>query len=311
MKTAALLVLCAACAAANPAAGSMKKLLPKMATVTPNIKGLPFDKVAAPKFTPSVRIPGYKAVENCGPVYSASRIVGGEVATAHEFPWQVALNMDGGWFCGGSIISDEWVLTAAHCTDGAGSILVTAGAQNLYDYEPSQVKVTSTDFFEHPDWNPYLIQNDLALIHLPEPLTFNDAIAPVCLPKRSSPELQVGDMMTATGWGKTSDSIFEGISPDLRKVTIPVYDHADCASYYGYSIITDGVLCLDSAGGHGTCSGDSGGPLIWLEEGKSVTRGIHSFVSSAGCLSGYPDGDTNVKKYLDWIESSTGIIVED
>jgi len=90
-----------------------------------------------------------------------------------------------------------------------------------------------------------------------------------------------------------------------------VYNHQRCAGYYGSSTITDGVVCLDSAGGHGTCSGDSGGPLTWVEDGRSVTRGIHSFVSGAGCESGYPDGDTNVKKYLDWIETSTGIIVED
>ena len=57
--------------------------------------------------------------------------------------------------------------------------------------------------------------------------------------------------------------------------------------------------------------GDSGGPLTWVEEGRTVTRGITSFVASAGCLSGYPDGDTKVKSYLDWIETETGIIVED
>jgi len=308
MKTIALtLLLAAACSAAE----TRRKIFSKMPTVTPNIKGLPFAEVAAPTFTPSVRIPGYKAVENCGPIFAGSKIVGGEIATAHEFPWQVGMFMDGAYFCGGSILNEEWVLTAAHCTDGHKQIEVIAGAQLINEVEATQVRQISTDFFEHPNWNSALLRNDLALIHLPEPLTFNEFIAPVCLPKRSSPDLQTGDIMTSSGWGKTSDSPFGGIASELHKVTLPVKDHDECAAYYGSAIITDSVVCLDTEGGHGNCNGDSGGPLTWVEEGRTVTRGITSFVASAGCLSGYPDGDTKVKSYLDWIETETGIIVED
>jgi len=275
------------------------------------MKALPFADVAAPKFVPSVRIPGYRAVQNCGPVFAGNKIVGGEVVTPHEFPWQVGMYMDASSFCGGSIISEEWVLTAAHCTMNARQIEVIAGAQMIHDTtEPSRISQYSSEFFEHPEWSYSTLQNDLALIHLPEPLTFSDAIAPVCLPKRSSPDLQEGDMMTATGWGRTSDNS-EGISDELRAVTVPVYNHERCADFFGTSTVTDGVVCLDSAGGHGICNGDSGGPLTWVEDGRSVTRGIHSFVSGGGCESGNPEGDTNVKKYLDWIEISTGIIVED
>jgi len=314
MKTSIAIVLAlAALAASSPAAKKPqhKQYIPLHPTVTPNLKGLPFKTVATASFSPSVRIPGFKAVENCGPVFAGSKIVGGEVATPHEFPWQVGMFIDGAYFCGGSIISDEWVLTAAHCTDGHQSVEVIAGAQKIYENEESQVRMVSTDFFEHPDWNRYLLNNDLALIHLPTPLTWTDAIAPVCLPKRSSPALATGDMMTASGWGKIDDSIFGSISEVLNKVTLPILDQTECSDYYGTSTITENVVCMDTTGGHGVCSGDSGGPLTWVEDGKSVTRGITSFGPSAGCLSGHPDGDTRVKNYLDWIETSTGIIVED
>merc|ERR1719259_1437669 len=260
--SAATLLLLAASAASSPAVKQRKKYIPLHPTVTPNIKGLPFETVARASFTPSVRIPGYKTVENCGPVFG-NKIVGGEQATPHEFPWQVGMFID------------------------------------------------ATYFFEPPDWNPNLLSNDLALIHLSTPLELTDAIAPVCLPSRSSPALKEGDMVTASGWGKVNDDIFGSISDVLNKVTLPILNHAECAAYYGDAVVTENVVCMDTTGGHGVCSGDSGGPLTWAEDGKSVTRGITSFGPSAGCLSGHPDGDTRVKNYLDWIESSTGIIVED
>jgi len=307
--SAATVLLLAASAASSPAAKQQKKYIPLHPTVTPNIKGLPFETVARASFTPSVRIPGYKTVENCGPVFG-NKIVGGEQATPHEFPWQVGMFIDDMYFCGGSIISPEWVLTAAHCTSGHRSVEVIAGAQYIYGSEASQVRQVSTDFFEHPDWNPYLLNNDLALIHLSTPLELTDAIAPVCLPSRSSPALKEGDMVTASGWGKVNDDIFGSISDVLNKVTLPILNHAECAAYYGDAVVTENVVCMDTTGGHGVCSGDSGGPLTWVENGKTVTRGITSFGPRAGCLSGYPDGDTRVKNYLDWIESSTGIIVD-
>merc|ERR1712234_46188 len=122
---------------------------------------------------------------------SKDRIVGGFEAEPNQWPWQVALFVDNAWFCGGSLISENYVLTAAHCVDGASYYDIMAGAHNVRESS-----------------EPNSLSNDIALIELPSPITFNDYIKPSCLPS-------VRD--TATGWGKPSDNA-GGISPVLRIV---------------------------------------------------------------------------------------------
>jgi len=245
-----------------------------------------------------------------GPAAS-DRIVGGEEAKEHAWPWQVALFIDDAWFCGGSIISENYILTAAHCVDGASYFDVMAGAHNVRESsEPCRVEVTSYNGWTHPSWNSNDLSGDLALIELPSPLPMNDCISTICLPD-SGDSPAVGSLVTVTGWGKPSDSA-GGISPVLREVRdIPVISNADCNDVYG--IVGDGVICIDTAGGRGSCNGDSGGPLVqkggkWKAVGdKWIQIGIVSFGSSAGCEVGMPAGFTRTEYYLDWIKSETGI----
>jgi len=263
----ALLLVCVAVASGNPAAGKPWHWKSPKPLVTP-----------------------------IGPVRS-SRIVGGVEAKPHSWPHQVALFIDDMYFCGGSLISEQWVLTAAHCMDGAGFVNVVMGAHNIRENEDTQVTVTSTDFFVHESWSSFLLVNDIALIKLPSAVSLNDNIQTVGLP---ATDVSVGDMVTATGWGRPSDSS-GGISPVLREVTVPIMSNSDCNSIYG--VVTQGNICIDSTGGKGTCNGDSGGPLN--KNGK--TYGITSFGSAAGCEKGYPDAFTRVTHFLDWIQEHTGI----
>merc|ERR1719429_954364 len=83
-----------------------------------------------------------------------SGIVGGNEATPHSHPHQVALFIDDMYFCGGSLISNEYVLTASHCMDGAFFVEVVMGAHNVRQNEASQVRMTSYDFETHSGWNP-------------------------------------------------------------------------------------------------------------------------------------------------------------
>ncbi|MCL4145057.1 UNVERIFIED_CONTAM: hypothetical protein GTU68_036852 [Idotea baltica] len=155
------------------------------------------------------------------------------------------------YFCGGSIISEDWIMTAAHCMDDAGFVEVVAGAHDLTVNEDSQVSMTSTDFFIHEDYSSTLIHNDIAMIQLPSSLTFNDYIQPVCLPSGS--DLGVGVDVTPTGWGKDHDGI--GSTTDtLNQVTVPTISNDECADYYGSLIVNDDMICIDAAGGMGTCS---------------------------------------------------------
>ena len=117
-------------------------------------------------------------------------------------------------------------------------------------------------------------------------------------------------MTTVTGWGKLSDSdSFAADTPHFAR-DLPIMNNDDCAAVYG-SIITDDHLCIDTSDGRGVCNGDSGGPLnMQMEDGRSYLQvGVTSFVSSAGCASGYPHGFTRVTSYLDWITENTGIAI--
>jgi len=137
----------------------------------------------------------------------------------------------------------------------------------------------------------------------------NDYISASCLPAAGETPA-VGSMVTVTGWGKPSDSA-GGISPVLREVRdIPVITNSDCNDVYG--IVGDGVVCIDTTGGRGSCNGDSGGPLVQKAGGKAAGDkwtqvGIVSFGASAGCEVGMPAGFTRTEYYLDWIKSETGM----
>ncbi|XP_037799897.1 chymotrypsin BII-like [Penaeus monodon] len=217
-----------------------------------------------------------------------TRIVGGTEAVPHSWPHQAALFVDFMYFCGGSLISSEWVLTAAHCVDSA---------HNLFEAEDTQVTMSSSDFFTHEDWDSFSLANDIALVRLPTPVDFTESIAPVRLP---SSDISVATTATPTGWGRPADSA-DGISSVLRQVDVPVMASEDCDKVYG--IIGEGQVCVDTTGGQGTCHGDSGGPLNL----NGMTYGVTSFGSSVGCEAGEPDAFTRVFYYLDWIEEKTGV----
>merc|ERR1712115_18358 len=194
---------------------------------------------------------------------AGERIVGGHEAQEHQWPWQVALFIDDAWFCGGALISENYVLTAAHCAEGASYFDIMAGAHNVRaSSEPHRVEITSYNGWTHPQWDHNTLSNDVALIELPSPIDFNNYIAPSCMPMAGD-TADEDELVTCTGWGKPSDNA-GGISPVLRMVEDrPIISNSDCNAIYG----------------------------------------IVSFGASAGCEVGYPAGFSRVEYYLDWISS--------
>nr|CAH0106510.1 unnamed protein product [Daphnia galeata] len=260
-------------------------------------------------FVPVKRSPTINTRGFCGQANAAGRIVGGTEAVPHSLPWQVALFIDDQYFCGGSLISNEWVLTAAHCADAAVFFDIYLGSHNVRltaAEEPTRVEIRSTEYTVHPDWASIRARNDVALIKLPAPIEFTPEIQPVCLAPSTESD-HTGDILHISGWGRRSDNAL-GISPVLHEVDVPCISNAECAATFG-NTIQPGNICVDTTGGHGSCDGDSGGPLTFVNGGVHNQVGIVSFGSSAGCEVGYPDAFARVSYYADWISSVTGLII--
>ncbi|KAH8364126.1 hypothetical protein KR084_002804 [Drosophila pseudotakahashii] len=234
------------------------------------------------------------------------RITNGKTATAGQFPYQVGLSFassSGSWWCGGSIIGNEWVLTAAHCTSGASAVTIYYGATVRTSAKLTHT-VASSSFIQHASYNSVVLRNDISLINTPS-VSFSSNIGKVALPAiASSYSTYAGQKAIASGWGKISDSA-SGVANTLQYETFDVVSVATCQSTYGTLIATSKVICIATPNKTSTCNGDSGGPLVLSS--SDVLIGVTSFVSSAGCESGAPAGFTRVTSYLDWIESNSGI----
>jgi len=234
------------------------------------------------------------------------RIISGEPAAKGQFPWQVALTIHltlGSAFCGASVISENWVLTAAHCAQNAKSFDLRFGAIQRTGSEDGVVTMSSSNYKVHENYNSLFITNDIAVIELPQSLSFTDNIQAVALPSDGS-MVGVGEKLTVSGWGLTSDG--GSVSPVLNFVELTTISDADCADVYGSVTISGGVVCCRGDPEESTCSGDSGGPLVDLS-GSAVQVGVVSFGHVDGCASGQPSGYTRTGVYRSWIRENTGV----
>ncbi|KAI4469002.1 chymotrypsin-related [Holotrichia oblita] len=233
------------------------------------------------------------------------RIVGGREARRNSIPYQagVIIRTDrGNFFCGGTLISTLYVLTAAHCLDWAETVHVRLGAHTIEDNEPTQVRINASRWVQHQQWNRDLLTNDIGVIELSREVITNDNIQTVNLPRRS----QIFDSFNGrrariSGWGLDSD-FSDSVSRVLREVDVGVIGNFLCNIYY-FGGIRRTNICTSGAGTRGSCSGDSGGPLMI----DNIQVGIVSFGIGLGCELRWPSAFTRVTSYLDWIEMNTNV----
>ncbi|XP_069688741.1 brachyurin-like isoform X2 [Periplaneta americana] len=248
-----------------------------------------------------------KGIKPVGKVYvrdASSRITNGQTASRGQFPWQAAIFIDNTWFCGGAIISNDWVLTAGHCISSTYEVIL--GANSANNPESGAVVVSTATGIQHEDFSIDTLADDVGLVRIPS-VTYSTYISPLSLPSRSDQGNSfVGESVRVSGWGKDSDSGTE-ITENLQYVDLTVITNQECNSVYGF--ITSGMICVSTPDSKSTCDGDSGGPLIHSQNGGYIQVGIVSFVSSSGCEAGLPAGFTRVTSYLDWIQTNTGIII--
>ena len=226
----------------------------------------------------------------------SGRIVGGEDATIEEIPWQASLQNYGFSFCGASIVAEEWVLTAAHCTSySADSITVKVGS-TLKNKGGSSHQAMKIVRHEEYTTNKYGIPlNDVALIKVEKPFKLDNTRQPVPLFDYLEDAVE-GTLTVITGWG----AIREGGSTSevLQKVSVPVVSKTACSdAYLSYGGVPEGQICAAyPRGGKDACQGDSGGPL-------TIGGRLAGIVSwGNGCARpGYPGVYTEVATYRNWI----------
>ncbi|XP_044726943.1 brachyurin-like [Chrysoperla carnea] len=240
------------------------------------------------------------------------RVVGGQEAAKNQFPYQVGLYVDLGYgtaFCGATLISKKFAMTAAHCASGAYGFELVLGAHTIGAPEAGSITVTSSKAKVHPNYDPYNIENDIAIIELDEEVPLNEQINIVPLPKRSDASNQfAGEQGTLSGWGKTSDS--GSISPVLRFMSNPILTNSECSANMAGLNIPSTQICSSGEGLKGACNGDSGGPLVVYENGKPKQVGIVSYGLIYGCVKGYASAYTRVTSFLDFIEENSDVIIQ-
>lgn len=243
-----------------------------------------------------------------GDMSRTGRIVGGAVVAQNSIPFQVGLlmriNILATGLCGGTLLSTRAVLTAAHCPENTQSTQVVLGAHNINNAnEATQQRQTvqASGYRIHAQYNRQNLNNDIAILILPAAATLNAHVQLATLPTPAQmSDSFAGQQATASGWGRISDGS-SATSATLRSVTTPVVTNAICTATFG-GIVIHSTLCTSTAGGRGTCNGDSGGPLT---VGAARTLiGVTSFGAAAGCEQGHPAGFARVTAFDAWIRAN-------
>ncbi|XP_046967303.1 trypsin-1-like [Vanessa cardui] len=257
----------------------------------------------------------------CGIARTRRRIVGGYETKKLEIPWIVVLMYNGRFYCGGSMINDLYVLTAAHCTSGFRKEKMSV---RFLEHDRSVANETKTidrkvaAIIRHLRYDPGTYDNDIALLKLDKRVDLSTAlksarvdeveedqdtgIRPVCLPAAGDSYSNYTGLVA--GWGTTEEG--GSVSNTLQEVRVPIISNAECRKTAYKQRITENMLCAgEEQGGRDACQGDSGGPLHVINSNdKYQIVGVVSW--GEGCARpNRPGVYSRVNRYLTWIKSNT------
>ncbi|XP_066474432.1 granzyme A-like [Tiliqua scincoides] len=238
------------------------------------------------------------------PKGQCAHIIGGKESVPHSRPYMAALTDGKRFSCGGTLIKENWVLTAAHCFPSENTYVVL-GAHSQTKREKEKQSVNITKVFVYPGFNWKSFENDIMVLQLQTKAKINQAVKTIQLVKNFS-DIKAGTQCLIAGWGKIDDKPKTMSSDTLREVNVTVLERQFCNGkehYNSHPPVTINMVCAgDKRGGKDACKGDSGGPLICNKEQK----GIVSFGRSCGS-SKFPGIYTRLTKtYVSWIKKITG-----
>lgn len=253
------------------------------------------------------------------------RIIGGRKTEPGEFPFQVRLNIRsrrGSGICGGVVLDERHILTAAHCmtacvsqylttaTIESSGVMATIGDHSIRSSD-GEVEVDIEKITPHEKYdacNFYANDHDIALIKTGSPIEFKftsdgyGSINRPCMPQSKDMAYKEGESVIVSGWGVTRDNS-GSLSNILRYVQVPLVNTTRCQDTYGSRVTSDHVCAGYQSGGKDSCQGDSGGPLVRVVDNKYELVGIVSFGYGCG-QPGAPGVYTRVASYIDWIKAN-------
>lgn len=253
--------------------------------------------------------------QECGRTPILNRIVGGVSASDGAWPWQVDIQIPTqGHVCGGTLITENWVLSAAHCfpnPNDVTSYIIYVGRQQLNGWNPDETSHRINRVVVPYGYTDPQLGQDIALVELATPVVWSDRVQPVCLPY-ANVEFNSDMKCMITGWGDIRDGVaLQGVGP-LQEVQVPIIDSSSCQDMFlinpteNIDIRSDMMCAGFAEGGKDSCQGDSGGPLVCqISDGSWVQAGIVSF--GLGCAKpNRPGVYAKVSSFTNYIRSNVG-----
>ncbi|CAH2238016.1 jg10339 [Pararge aegeria aegeria] len=255
----------------------------------------------------------------CGvrPLVKSGRIVGGKNARFGEWPWQVLVR-ESTWLglftknkCGGVLITNRYVTTAAHCQPGFLASLVAVFGENDISSDVESRRPVSKNVrrvIVHRQYDAATFENDLALLELDTPVQFDAHIVPICMPPDDGD--YTGRFATVTGWGRLKYG--GGVPSVLQEVQVPVIENSACQEMFhtaghGKKILNSFICAGYANGQKDSCEGDSGGPLV-LQRDDGRWQLVGTVSHGIKCAAPYlPGVYMRTTYYKPWLRSITGV----